>query len=55
MVKDVAFVVDNNVTSREIEDVIKKAGGKLLNNITVFDLYTGSNLGENKKSIAYSL
>ena len=55
MVKDVAFVVDNNVTSREIEDVIKKAGGKLLNNIILFDLYTGNNLGENKKSIAYSL
>ncbi len=55
MVKDVAFVVDNNVSSREIEDVIKKAGGKLLNNIILFDLYTGNNLGENKKSIAYSL
>jgi len=55
MVKDVAFVVDKNVTSKEIEDVIKKSGGRLLNNIIVFDLYTGSNILENEKSIAYSL
>ena len=55
MVKDVAFVVDKNVTSKQIEDVIKKSGGKLLNNVTIFDIYTGANLGEDKKSIAYSL
>ena len=35
--------------------VIKKAGGKLLTNIEVFDVYTGENVGENEKSIAYSL
>ena len=55
MVKDVAFVVSKDVTSSMIEEVIKKAGGRLLTNITVFDLYTGSNIGENEKSIAYSL
>jgi len=53
--KDLAFIVDNNVTSKEIEIVIKKAGGKLLTNIKVFDVYTGENVGENKKSIAYAL
>jgi len=53
--KDVAFIIDNNTTSKEIETVIKKAGGKLLTNIEVFDVYTGENVGENKKSIAYAL
>lgn len=55
MVKDVAFVVDKSVTSRQIETVIKKSGGRLLTNIKLFDLYTGSNLGDNLKSLAYKL
>ena len=53
--KDVAFVMDKSKTSRDIEAVIKKAGGSLLTNIEVFDVYTGENVGENEKSIAYSL
>ncbi len=53
--KDVAFIVDKNITSKEIEMVIKKASGSALTNIEVFDVYTGENVGENEKSIAYSL
>ena len=53
--KDVAFVVDKNITNKEIEDVIKKSGGRLLNSIDVFDLYTGDKVLENEKSIAYNL
>ncbi len=53
--KDLAFIVDKNVTSSEIEKVIKKAGGKLLESVKVFDVYTGENVLENEKSIAYSL
>ena len=53
--KDVAFVMDKSKTSKEIETVIKKAGGNLLTDIEVFDVYTGENIGENEKSIAYSL
>ena len=51
--KDVAFIVDNKVKSQEIETVIKKSGGKLLNNIQIFDLYP--NVEEGKKSMAYKL
>lgn len=53
--KDVAFIVGKNITSKEIEMVIKKASGSALTNIEVFDVYTGENVGENEKSIAYSL
>lgn len=53
--KDVAFVVDKNITSLEIETNIKKAAGSMLESIKPFDLYVGEQLGENKKSIAYSL
>ena len=53
--KDLAFVVDKNITSLEIEKVIKKTGGKLLTNINVFDVYVGDKVGNDKKSIAYNL
>ena len=53
--KDVAFVVDKALTSKDIEKVIKNAGGSLLTEIEVFDVYTGITIGIDKKSIAYSL
>ena len=34
---------------------IKKAGGKLLTDVKVFDIYHGNNIDSNKKSIAYNL
>lgn len=53
--KDIALVVDKNAVSQNIEKVIKSAGGSLLTNIEVFDVYTGIGIGVDKKSIAYSL
>lgn len=53
--KDVAFIVENKMISKDIEKLIKGAGGILLTNIEVFDVYTGNNLPADKKSIAYSL
>ena len=55
VVKDVAFVMDKEITSEQIENVIRKVGGKRLIDVEVFDVYTGINLGGNKKSIAYTL
>ena len=53
--KDMAFIVDKNVTCEEITALIRKNGGKNLQNIEVFDLYQGENIDSNKKSIAFSL
>ena len=53
--KDLAMVVENNISSMQIEKEIKKAGGSLLRNIEVFDVYQGEQVGKDKKSIAYSL
>lgn len=53
--KDVAFVSNKNVKSAEIELIIKKVGGRLLTDISVFDVYTGENVKEDEKCIAYSL
>ena len=51
IVKDLAFVVDNNIESDTIKDQIKKSGGRLLDSIEVFDLYQM----DKEKSIAYTL
>ena len=53
--KDLAFIVDKNVTSEEVEKLIKKSGSRMLTNIEVFDVYTGENVDKDKKSIAYKL
>lgn len=53
--KDVAFIVKKEITSKEIEEVIKKAGSRILTNIDVFDVYEGENVKEDEKSIAYAL
>ena len=53
--KDLAFVVDKKVPASDIMTVIKKEGGKLLKNISIFDVYEGEKIGENERSIAFSL
>ena len=53
IVKDVAFIIDNNITNQEVEQAIKKSGGKLLTKIQLFDIY--NNIEPNKKSMAYKL
>ena len=52
--KDIAVILDKNITSEEVSKVIKKAAGNLLVSSKLFDVYTSENLGE-KKSMAYSL
>ena len=53
IVKDVAFVIPNEIESEIIQKQIIKSGGRLLDNVEVFDLYP--NIEDNKKSIAYKL
>ena len=53
--KDLAFVVKKDIESKQISDILKKVGGRLLTNIEVFDVYVGENVNADEKSIAYSL
>ena len=55
MEKDMAFVLDKSITAGEVIQTIRRSGGKLLTNISVFDVYTGENVGENEKSLAFKL
>ena len=53
--KDMAFIVDKNISCAEIVTAIRRNGGKFLQDIEVFDLYEGEKVEDNKKSIAFSL
>ena len=53
--RDIALVVNKEVSAKELSDSIKKSGKRLLVSVEVFDLYVGENLGENKKSVALRL
>ena len=53
--KDMAFVMNKSITSEEVIKVIKKAGGKLLTDVKVFDVYEGENIGLENKSLAFNL
>ncbi|CAN5441888.1 hypothetical protein BH10BAC5_BH10BAC5_28210 [soil metagenome] len=53
--RDLAFVVEKNVVYKDIEDIILKSAGKLLSDLSVFDIYEDKRLGENKRSIALNL
>jgi len=53
MVKDIAFLIDNEIESEVLRTQIKRSGGKLLDSCKEFDVYY--NTEEGKKSIAYKL
>ncbi|MBA4538322.1 phenylalanine--tRNA ligase subunit beta [Bacillus aquiflavi] len=53
--RDIALVVNYDRTAAELVQVIENAGGKLLKDVNVFDLYEGEHMESGKKSIALSL
>ena len=55
MKKDIAFVMPISMKNEDVIKEIKRAGGRLLTDISIFDLYVGENIGEGNKSIAYNL
>lgn len=55
VVRDIAVVVDSQVEAGALLALIRETAGDLLQTVQVFDVYTGSKLGDNKKSVAISL
>ena len=50
--RDIALVVDRSVTAKQILDVVRKEGKRLVRGSEVFDVYEGEHIGEGRKSIA---
>ncbi|MFF3318455.1 phenylalanine--tRNA ligase subunit beta [Streptomyces sp. NPDC003035] len=53
--QDVALVVDASVPAATVESALRDGAGELLESIRLFDVYTGDQLGEGRKSLAYAL
>ncbi len=52
--RDLAIVVDKNITCGEIETAMKEAC-KYITSIKLFDIYEGAQIGEDKKSMAFTV
>ncbi|MCT4544591.1 MAG: phenylalanine--tRNA ligase subunit beta [Vallitalea sp.] len=53
--RDLALLAKEDVLVGQIQDIIKQRGGKILKGIELFDVYTGSQIEEGYKSLAFSL
>lgn len=53
--EDFAFVVDDGVPAEAVRSAIIAGAGALLEEVALFDVFTGEQVGEGKKSLAYSL
>ena len=53
--EDVALIVDATVPAAEVEAALREGAGELLESITLFDVYTGEQAGEGRKSLAFGL
>lgn len=53
--RDLAILVDENIMVSQIKEISKKEAGNLLEDFRVFDIYTGEQIQEGKKSIAFNM
>jgi phenylalanyl-tRNA synthetase beta chain len=53
--EDVALVVDDSVHAAQVEQALREGAGELLESIRLFDVFTGPQVGEGKKSLAFAL
>ena len=55
ILEDIAMIIDEATPAGKIEATIRQAGGTLLTKIRLFDVYHGEQVGQGKKSLAYSM
>jgi phenylalanyl-tRNA synthetase beta chain len=55
ILEDIALIIDENTPAGKIEATIYQAGGSLLKAVHLFDVYHGEQVGQGRKSLAYSL
>ena len=53
--EDVALIVDENVAAADVQHALSEGAGDLLEEVTLFDVYRGGQVGEGKKSLAFGL
>jgi len=53
--QDMSLTLDEDVPAQQVEDLMRRAGGQLLVDVTLFDVYRGQPIPPGKRSLAYSL
>ncbi|MBR3771253.1 MAG: phenylalanine--tRNA ligase subunit beta [Clostridium sp.] len=53
--RDISMVMEKSIMVGQVEEVIRKCAGKLLEDLNLFDVYEGSQIKEGYKSVAYSI
>jgi phenylalanyl-tRNA synthetase beta chain len=53
--QDIAVVLPDTISAREVGHLVRKAGGKVLGSAEIFDVYTGEQVGEGRRSLALAL
>jgi len=53
--EDIAVVLDDSIPAERVVEIIRQAGGRLLADVRLFDIFRGGQIGAGKKSMAYSL
>lgn len=53
--RDIALLISDNINVRDIQQLIEKTGGELLDSTWLFDVYTGQGVAEGKRSLAFAL
>ncbi len=53
--QDVSLVVDADVAAQTVENAVRDGAGDLLEDVRLFDVYTGPQVGENRKSLTFAL
>lgn len=53
--RDLALLCDADLPVGDLMELIRKAGGKLLENVSLFDIYEGKQIPNGKKSVAFNL
>jgi phenylalanyl-tRNA synthetase beta chain len=53
--QDVSLVVDADIAAQTVEQAVRDGAGELLEDVRLFDVYTGPQLGESRKSLTFAL
>jgi phenylalanyl-tRNA synthetase beta chain len=53
--RDIALLISDKINVSEIQQLIEKTGGELLDSVWLFDVYTGQGVEEGKRSLAFAL
>jgi phenylalanyl-tRNA synthetase beta chain len=55
VLEDLALVVDESLPAERVAELIRQTGGKVVSNVSLFDVFRDEKIGAGRKSLAYSI